>query len=403
MADFDPAAATARYMATLSPAAHERATAYTQGGHWLLLWGWLVGIAVAWLVLRSDVLGALRRRIDPRRKRPARAVFALSFAFILLSGVLALPWTIYSAWWRERVYQLSAQTFGGWLGEWALQLLISATIGALFLLALYALIRRTPRHWWLWGAGLATAGSILLLLLGPLLIEPLFNRYTPAPPGAMRDRVVALAKAAGVPHDKIFIYDGSRQSDRYTANVNGLLGSARVAMSDTMFKQNADMSEVIGVLGHEMGHYARLHALWAALFLGLAALVGLWLVDRLFPAAAGLMGAQRLALANPEGLPVLMVVVATLGLLATPIFNIQSRLEEADADAFSMRYAHEPDGLSKALVKTIAYRASSPSSLEEFLFYDHPSVQRRVMRAMEWKAHHPHGVGAPFGPLPPGE
>lgn len=403
MPQFDAAAATARYMATLSPEAHARATAYTQGGHWLLLWGWLVTVAVALLILRWGVLDRLRKRLDPTGKHPKRAAFQVALAYVTLDAVLSLPWTIYSAWWRERAYQLSSQPFGGWLGEWALQLLISVIVTSLFLLALYTLIRRSPRRWWLWASGMAAVGVILMMVVSPILIEPLFNSYTPAPAGPVRDKVVALAEATGVPHDKIYIYNGSKQSDRYTANVSGLFGSARVAMSDTMFKQNADMSEVIGVVGHEMGHYVRLHILWSVGFLVVLAIVGFWLVDRLFPAAARLMGDPGRPLADPAGLPILGALLATLGLIATPLMMTQSRAEEADADAFSMRYAHEPDGLSKALVKTIAYRASSPSALEEFLFYDHPSVERRVRHAMEWKAAHPNGVGAPFGPLPPGE
>lgn len=400
MAPFDPAAATARYMATLSPAAHARATAYTQGGHWLLLWGWAVAVVAAWAILRSGLLDRLRRRFDPAGRTPKRAAFAVATTFVALDGALELPWTIYAGWWRERGYGLSSQPFAGWLGEWALQLLISTVVTGLFLLALYTLIRRVPRTWWLWAAGVAAAGGILLLIAGPILIEPLFNRYTPAPPGPVRERVVALAEATGVPHDKIYVYNGSKQSNRYTANVSGLFGSARVAMSDTMFAQGADMSEVIGVVGHEMGHYARHHILWSVAFVAVMAFVGFWLSDRLFPAAARALGDPARRLADPAGLPVLMALLATLALLATPIVNTQTRLEESDADAFSLRYAHEPDGLSKALVKTIAYRASSPSALEEFLFYDHPSVERRVRRAMEWKAAHPNGAGAPFGPLP---
>lgn len=403
MAQFDPAAATAAYMATLSPAAHQRATDYTQGGHWLLLWGWAVTVAAAVLILRSGILGKARERLDPAGTRPKRAAFLVAVMFVLADAVLELPWTIYSAWWRERHYQLSSEPFGTWFGEWLLQLAISTVLVSLFLLALYTLVRRVPRAWWVWSSGVAVAGLVVMLILGPILIEPLFNTYTPAPAGAVRDRVVALAEATGVPHDKIYIYNGSKQSDRYTANVSGLGGSARVAMSDTMFKQNADMAEVIGVVGHEMGHYVRLHVLWFTAFLCVMAIVCFFLVDRLFPYAARLLGAPGLVLANPAGLPVLMVLIATLGLLATPLFNTQTRMEESDADAFSMRYAHQPDGLSKALVKTIAYRASSPSALEEFMFYDHPSVERRVRRAMAWKAAHPKGVGAPFGLLPPSE
>jgi STE24 endopeptidase len=83
-----------------------------------------------------------------------------------------------------------------------------------------------------------------------------------------------------------------------------------------------------------------------------------------------------------------VALFATAGLVATPLTSTLTRLQEADADAFSLRVAHEPDGLSKALVKTIEYRADSPAWLEEAIFYDHPSIRRRVQRAMDWKAHH---------------
>lgn len=395
MVRFDPDAATAAYMATMSPAAHARATAYTQGGHWLLLWSCLVTVLAAWIVLRSGVLPSIRNRIERTRPRPNLAVFCCVLAFLLIDWLIELPWTIYADWWREGQYGLTKQPFGGWLGENILSLAISAVISAVIGLAVYALIRRAPRLWWAWSGAVVVVVLAVLMVLGPVLIEPLFNTYTPAPPGPTRDAVVALAKISGVPSDKIFVYNGSKQSERYTANVSGLFGSARVAMSDTMFAQGADLAEVRGVVGHEMGHYARGHIFWSVLVLGLISVVALWLVSLFFPVVLGWVGAgARIAgIADPAGLPILMAIVAVLGLLATPLTNTLTRLQESDADHFSLEHAHEPDGLSKALVKTIAYRASSPSWLEEAIFYDHPSVERRVHRAMVWKAQHPDLVG----------
>ncbi len=130
------------------------------------------------------------------------------------------------------------------------------------------------------------------------------------------------------------------------------------------------------------------------------AIAGFWLTDRLFPLVLRRTGeADRVrGIGDPAGLPVLTIVLSTLGLLATPLFNSMTRFSEADADRFSMVHAHEPDGLAKALVKTIAYRASSPGRLEEIIFYDHPSVERRVRAAMDWKAAHPTLVGTPPSP-----
>ena len=310
-------------------------------------------------------------------------------AFTLLSWLLTLPWSAYADWWREKSYGLTSRSFIGWLSEGAAQTLIGAVMSALFFVVLYRVIRAAPRTWWAWAGGVAVLFVVLGLVVAPLVIEPLFNTFTPAPAGPMRDEVVRLAKVSGVPSDKIVIYDGSKQSNRYTAHVSGLFGSAKVSMSDTMFAKGADMAEVRGVLGHEMGHYARGHILWFVALLSVMAMAGFFLVDRLFAPAARLLGAHDVSgVADPAGLPVLFAILATLGLLATPLQNTFSRWQETDADRFSLEHAHEPDGLSKALVKTIEYRADSPSALEEFVFYDHPSVRRRVRMGMDWKAAH---------------
>ena len=155
-----------------------------------------------------------------------------------------------------------------------------------------------------------------------------------------------------------------------------------------MFAKGADIAEVRGVVGHEMGHYKHVHVLWFTLVFSVLAVAAFGLTALAFPYAARWLGADVDSIADPAGLPVVMAVIATLALLSTPIMNTITRTAEADADSFSLHYANEPDGLSKALVKTIEYRASSPSDIEEFIFYDHPSVEHRVRKAMDWKATH---------------
>jgi STE24 endopeptidase len=396
---FDPAAATAAYLAQLPAEAHAKATAYTQGGHWLLLWGFLIAVLVSFLIARSGVLVGLRRRLERRKPRPVLVSFAVGVAYLLIDWLLSLPWSAYSNWWREKSSGLTSQAFPGWLGEGVMSIVISAIFTGLFLVALYVLIRKAPRTWWLWSGGLTAGFVVISLLIAPIYIEPLFNKYTPAPAGPVRDTVVAMAQANGVPSDKIFVYDGSKQSNAYTANVSGLFGSARVAMSDTMFKQGADIAEVRAVVGHEMGHYAHQHALWIAGVMSVLAIVAFFLIDRLFAPVAALMGADTVrGVADPAGLPVLSVILAVLGLLGTPLTNSLIRLAETDADNYSLVHFNEPDGLSKALVKTIEYRAATPSRIEEVLFYDHPAVGNRIRNAMDWKAAHP--PGAPTASIP---
>ena len=385
---FDAAAETAKYLATLPPEVHAKATAYTQGGHWLLLWGTLVALLVSWIIIRTGVLTGLRARIG-KGGIGALAVLVVVPVAMLMDSVLSLPWTIYTRWFRETKYGLSSQPLPEWLGEWGMQLGIGLVMNVILFSIIYLLIRRAPKRWWLWGGLVTSLFVIVAIVISPVLIEPLFNKYTPAPAGAVRDTVVEMAKANGVPSDKIFIYNGSKQSNRYTANVSGLFGSARVAMSDTMFKKDADIAEVRGVVGHEMGHYVHMHSLWMAGVFSLLAMIGFFLVDRLFPLAMRLLGARGVeGIADPAGLPVLFAVLSVLSLLATPVTSTLIRTMEADADNFSLQRVNEPDGLAKALVKTIEYRAATPGKLEEIIFYDHPSVGWRVRNAMDWKAAH---------------
>ncbi|HEX3700623.1 MAG TPA: M48 family metalloprotease [Phenylobacterium sp.] len=387
---FDPAAATAAYLAQLPPALHDKAKAYTQGGHWLLLWGTIVAVVVALIILRSGVLVRVREAVERRKPRPWLAVAAVIAVASVAELILGLPWDAYASWWREKGYGLTSQPFAGWLSEHLLSGAISLVLMVILASLIYALIRRAPRTWWLWGGILVGVGFFALNVLQPILIEPLFNSYTPAPPGPVRDEVVAMARQVGVPYDKILIYNGSKQSNRYTANVAGAFGTARVAMSDVMFKKDADLAEVRGVVGHEMGHYVLHHGDWFSIAFGLLALVSMFLVDRLFMPTARLVGASGVSgLSDPAGYPVAAIILAVLGLLSTPIVNSITRIAEAQADQFSLTHFNEPDGLAKALVKTIEYRYDSPSRLEEVIFYDHPAVRSRVMHAMEWKATHP--------------
>jgi STE24 endopeptidase len=395
---FDPAAETARYLATLPPEVHAKATAYTQGGHWLLLWGTLVALVVAWLVIRSGVLVKIRDGVEGGRSRPWLAALAVLPVALLLEELLSLPWAIYADWFRETSYSLTSQPLGGWLGEWAVGAGLGLVVSVILLSVIYWLLRRAPRTWWIWASGVSAGALVLILVLAPIFILPLFNSYTPAPAGPVRDAIVEMAKANGVPSEKIFVYDGSRQSNRYTANVTGLFGSAQINISDTMFKAGADMSEIRAVVGHEMGHYARGHVLSRLAATALLLVIGFWLVDRLFPLAARLLGAKGVkGIADPAGLPVLMAVLSVLGLLAAPAFNSITRLSEADADNYSLQVAEEPDGLAKALVQTVEYRAATPGRLEEVLFYSHPSVSWRIQNAMNWKAAR---ISAPQTPAP---
>ena len=130
------------------------------------------------------------------------------------------------------------------------------------------------------------------------------------------------------------------------------------------------------------------HTWYGILFFSLAAIVLFWIADRTFGWFARAFGSSA-ALQEPRGIPVLIFMVSLFGLVALPLFNTFSRTLETQADMYSLQTENRPDALSSALVKTAEYRYPRPNRIEEIIFYNHPSVEARVRRAMEWKAAHP--------------
>ena len=378
-------AETARYIDSLGPAALQKAHDYTIGKEWMLLWALLVAAVVTWLIVRSGILDKLDGKFAERR-RNVRAL-VVSFVFFLVSTVLTLPWTLYADYFREKAYGRTSQPLGDWLMQGAIAAGVSAVVGGLFLMGVYWLMRRTGKTWWIWSGALTAAVLSFVILLSPVLIEPLFNKYEPIPPGQVRDAVVAMAGRAGVPPERVFMFNGSRQSNNFTANAGGVGSTARVAISDVAMGK-ASIDEVRAVTGHEIGHYVLEHTWYGILFYSIAAIILFWIADRTFPWFARRFGSSA-GLAEPRGVPVLLFMVSLFGLLTLPIFNTFSRTLETQADDYSLRTENRPDALSTALVKTAEYRYPRPGKLEELVFYDQPSVEARVRRAMAWKVAHP--------------
>jgi len=391
-ATLTPAAEAARMIDSLGPEALAKAQAYTMGNHALLFAGLGVSLLVAWLMVRFRMLDRVAERLSGLNW--ALATLGVSAAFFVIADLIELPWTLYTDWQRQHAYDLSKQPLGDFLGQWALAEAIGIILGALFMYGVYSLIRKTGARWWLWGGGFAAAVTLVTLLAGPSLIDPLFNEYKPVPQGPVLSALEKIADDVNIPHDRIFMYDGSRQSERFTANVAGIGPTARIAISDVALKE-ASLAEVRAVTGHEAGHYKLGHVWRSAVVLPLIAMLFFFLLNRLFTPAARMLGSDA-TLGEPRGLPVFMAVGAVLALLITPLTNALTRIGEREADAYSLQTVNEPDALASALVKTAEYRYPRPSALQEMLFYTHPSVEKRVLKAMEWKAAHP--KAAPHSP-----
>ena len=383
----DPAAATQAWLDSVPQDKREKSDAYFEGGYWLILWNYLVAAGISILLLSSRISVRLRDLSEGLTRYKTLEVACYSVAYLLLVYVLSFPLNVYEHFFREHQYGLATQTFPAWFQEQLTGLGITLIGSAIFLIVLYAVFRRAPKTWWIWGTGIAVVFAFFLLFIAPVFIEPLFNTYKPLTNPEISEPILVMAQANEIPVKQVFEVDASRQTTRVSANVSGILGTTRIALNDNLLKQ-CTIPEIREVMAHEMGHYVLNHGAKLLTYLGIFVLIAFGLTRILFDAAVRRWGDRWgvRGVADPAGLPLLALIFCTLLFLATPLLNTLVRVTEREADAFGINTAREPDAMAEVALKLGVYRKLNPTPLEEFIFYDHPSGRARIRMAMDWKA-----------------
>lgn len=385
---FDTGRATDAYLAMVPADKKARSDAYFEGGYWLQLCAFLYGVAVLWLVLATGLSARMRDAAERvvRWKTVQTAVYWI--AFIMVVSIATFPLAVYSDYFREHRYGLATQTFGPWLGDQLKGLGVAIVFGSFAMTVLYGVLRRVGRSWWLWAAGVLIVLNIFATTIAPVFIFPLFNTYTRLTDARIRDPILALARANGIPADAVYVVDQSRQTTRISANVSGFFGTTRLSLNDNLLRRGS-LEEIEAVLGHEMGHYVLNHIVDNLFESGLVVAIGFGLVA---------YGFERLRARNPRwriasvgdvaGLPLIALLFSIYQFVATPINNTIVRTHEYEADIFGLNAAGQPDGFANAALKLGEYRKLDPGPVEEFIFFDHPSGRTRIFSAMRWKAEH---------------
>jgi Zn-dependent protease with chaperone function len=347
-----------------------------------------LGVSLGALALTAGYLvallatGAAGRLAAATTALTPRPGLQLAIALAVLAAgwrLLTLPLAWIGSYWLPRRFGLLHQS----AGRWAWDAIKVAAIGAVLALAgaelVYALLRLTP-WWWLLGAAAFFAASVLLTLVAPIWLLPLFYRLTPLPDGPLRARLVALAARAGVPVLGVWVGDQSRKSRTANAAVTGLGRTRRIILFDTLLRELSE-DEIEAVLAHELAHHA--HAdIWRGLAVhGVVTVATFWLADRVLAivvARLGLSGPADLA-----GLPLLGLILLAAGLLAMPLTNGWSRRVERQADDFAVRLLGRADAFVGAMERLAGLNLAEryPHPLEEALLYSHPAIGRRVDRA----------------------
>ena len=384
---FDVEQASRAYIDTLKGAELEKSNNYFEGGYWLILWGTIIGVLVDFLILQSRLSARFRDWAErvTRRKWLQPALYALPY--VIAGFLITLPWTIYTDFFREQQYDLLNQDFGAWFGEQMIGFAISLVMFPLLIMAVFAVIRRAPETWWIWGTGVIAIFLFIGMLIGPVFISPLFNDYSEMTEGPIRDRIVAMAAEYDIPADHIYVFDQSRQHKRISANVSGIGPTIRISLNDNLLERT-DPDEVAAVMGHELGHYVLGHTWRTVFILALIMAVGLFITARFAPRLINRHGEKWgvRSISDPAAIPILSAMLTLYFFAATPAINTLIRINESEADKFGLDTAREPDGFAKVAMRLSEYRKIEPGPVEEMLFFDHPSGATRVRMAMQWKA-----------------
>lgn len=389
-APFDVNAAVEFYLAKMPPARRARSNAYFEGGYWLILWDFLVPAFVMWLLLHfrwSARMRDLAERIT-RFRILQRAIYWIQFT--ILTAVLTFPMTVYEGYFREHKYDLLNQTFVPWMRDQLVALGVNVVLGAILVIPLFALVRWLGKSWWVWGAVLTIVFFAFVSLIAPVYISPLFNKYKPLEDARIKDPILSMARANGIPATNVWEFDASEQSNRVSANVSGFANTLRISLNDNLLKR-CTLPEIETTMGHEMGHYVLNHEYKGLVMIGVVIVIGFaflnWGVNyslARWGEAWGIRGITDIAV-----LPLATIVLSLFFFVTTPVGNTITRTMEFEADMYGLNAARQPDGEANVDMLLGEYRKLDPTPLEEFLFFDHPSGRTRITAAMRWKAEHP--------------
>ena len=376
---------------TIALDAHQRAADYTVAKLRLGLIELALGAAVllGWTLLGGldGLSGALLDWLGPR---PLAQPLALLVAFALINALIELPLSLYQTFVVEQRFGFNRMTLALWLGDLLKSTLLGVAIGVpLALLALW-LMGVTGDAWWLWTWALWMGFSLLMLLVYPMFIAPLFNKFQPLQDDSLRERVTQLMARCGFAAKGLFVMDGSRRSAHANAYFTGFGAARRVVFFDTLLQQLTP-PEVEAVLAHELGHFQHRHIakrIALLLILSLAGLAllgwlarqswfytGLGVTPNLPPQLGGAVPNHALALL------LFMLVAPLITFFLSPLAAQLSRRHEFEADAYAATQANAQD-LSNALVKLYKDNASTltPDPLYVRFYYSHPPASERIAR-----------------------
>ncbi|HMC21778.1 MAG TPA: M48 family metallopeptidase [Thermoanaerobaculia bacterium] len=355
---------------------------------------YIVGILI--VVLQTG----MSARIRDVAARALTCRFLVAVLYCVLMGLIVtafeFPLVFYQSFIVPHQFDLTNQSFASWLSDFGKGLAVELAIVSL--LAAFALLGiRRIRRWWiaLWLASIPL--TILGVVITPLIIDPLFNKFEPLQDQVLRRDLLQEASRAGIEGSRVYQVNKSKQTKTMNAYVTGLGPSKRIVLWDTLLAK-LDHDEILAVMGHEMGHYV-LHHIWKGMAFGIAvSLIGFFLGQKICERGVARWGARWSVTdcADPAALPWLLLVATLIGFVGSPIDSGFSRHIEHQADKFGLELTHLNEAMASSFVKFAedSKHDPNPPRFIEWWRYSHPAAQRRIDFALSYR---PWGERAPQG------
>lgn len=356
----------------------DKAKSYSRQRHRLAIAGLVLPPVVLFIFLASGLLLYFK---DIATTISANTYISLVI-FSALTGAayyaVNLPLEYYSGFILEHRYDLSNQTPADWLKREIKKMAISFFISIPIVISLYAFIKYWPLQWWFLAAMLWFFISVLLVKFAPLLIVPLFYKYSPIKNSALRDRLVDLATKSGFKAEGVYEIDVSRDTKKANAAVIGLGKQKRIVLCDTLLRNFAG-PEIEAVMAHELGHHKRQHSLKLVLFGGISIFISFFITNIFFLKLHSIFW-QDLLLRDFESIVLIYAIVAALNIVTLPLHNMFSRKLEKDADQFALEITGNKNAFISTMKKLAGQNLAdmTPGKFYEIILYSHPPISKRI-------------------------
>lgn len=309
-------------------------------------------------------------------------IFIIFFIFYaILVGLVSFPIDYYSGFIRPHEYGLSNQSFGRWLNHFFIGFTIETTTSLMIFGFLYFLIAKSPKRWWLYLGLLMLPIQIFFQIIQPLYISPLFNRFGPMQDKHLEQKILNLAKKAGIQDSRVFEVDKSADTKMMNAYVTGLGHSKRIVLWDTIIK-GMNEKELLFVMGHEMGHYVLGHIWFGIIFessLTILVMLLIYLSSKFFIKRFSSRLEVR-ELKNVVSLPLILFLYGIFSLIAIPAQNFVSRMHEHEADRFGIEITQDNHSAATSFLKLTQSNLGYPYPGKFYLLFraSHPSIGSRI-------------------------